>query len=608
MGREKKSGGKHSVSGKKSTDSRKALPRRNSGEMPRIKVGNDEETEKRKFYEELYSESFGDSANVRANRSRGSKESDDDLKKVDHSMNDEFGDYVSNKGEYPIADKDNYDTNGNTLDNDSIDDLFSEKIIGMPQDDGKEKKKSKSKMSKPAKIILIILTILLVVVASIFGSYLFKSGGSVKEAFKSMVKDVVGDQDPIFVLVLGVSEDISAELTDTIMLVGYNPDNNQGFVLSIPRDTFIGNNENTAGGFDKINALYQKNPQKTVEAVENLTGIKIDHYITVKTSVLVKIVDTLGGVEFDVPINMDYDDTSQDLHIHLKAGPQKLNGDQAEQLVRFRHNNNGSTYSPAYGDNDEGRMRTQREFLKVVANQVIQSKNVDQIKQIASTIFDNLVTNITLNKIIGYVPYAIDIKIDDLKMDQLPGGFEKLNSLWFYKANKSETKKLIDENIEKLGLTDAEKKKYLKPVSQNTTTTTTTNTKKNTTSSNTSKNETTKATTNNTTEKNNTTKTNTDNKNTSKNENNTTNSNSTKNTSKTNTVSNETSNNTTTNSEKSNTNKNENSDSQSKTNENTSSTSKTEKTGDNKTESKTSSGGESGNTPTSSTSSSSGEE
>ena len=422
--------------------------------------------------------------------------------------------------------------------NDDLDSIFNEKIIGMPNNDDtqenkKDKKRKKKKMSKPLKIVLTVLVAILIVIVSIFGSYMYKSGGSVTEAIKSMVKDVVGDQDPIFVLVLGVSEDISAELTDTIMLVGYNPDNNQGFVLSIPRDTFVGKNENTAGGFDKINALYQKDPQRTVTAVENLTGIKIDHYITVKTSVLVNIVDTLGGVEFDVPINMDYDDTSQDLHIHLKAGPQKLNGDQAEQLVRFRHNNNGSTYSPAYGDNDEGRMRTQREFLKTVATQVIQTRNIDQIKQVLGTIFDNLVTNITLNKAIGYVPYAMDIKLDELQMDQLPGGFAKLNSLWFYKADSTKTKALIDSYIDKLGLTENEKKKYLIPKKDTSTSTKSDSKNTKTENKNSTKNEssnttnTTKNTTN-TTEKNN----NTSSKNTTKNETKNTTTNSTSNTTK----------------------------------------------------------------------------
>lgn len=158
---------------------------------------------------------------------------------------------------------------------------------------------------------------------TVFGTYLYKAGGSFTGAVMNLMKDTIADKDPIFVLIMGVSEDISAELTDTIMLAGFNPETNQAFLLSIPRDTFVGSNEATAGGFDKINALYQKSPQKTVEAVENLTGINIDYYITVKTSALIEIVDAIGGVDFDVPINMDYDDDTQDLHIHLKAGQQK---------------------------------------------------------------------------------------------------------------------------------------------------------------------------------------------------------------------------------------------------------------------------------------------
>ncbi len=366
----------------------------------------------------------------------------------------------------------------------------------IPQKENADKK-SKKKMNKALKIVLIVLISLLAVVASIFGTYLYKSNGNIKNAIFNIYKDVVGDQDPIFVLILGVSEDISTELTDTIMLAGYNPDNNQAFLVSIPRDTFVGTNEAKAGGFDKINALYQKDPKKTVEAVENLTGVKIDYCVTVKTSALVDIVNDIGGVEFDVPINMDYDDPTQDLHIHLKAGWQKLNGDQAEQLVRFRHNNNGTTYSASYGDNDQGRMRTQREFIKVVAKKVISNKNIDQLKKVATTVFKNLKTDISLNTILNYVPYVINFNIDNLEAEQLPGTPKMMNDLWFYKADSAKTKNLINEYVDKLGLTDEEKKQHLIP--QRVTTTSTSNTTKSnitkstTTKSNTSKNETNKA-------------------------------------------------------------------------------------------------------------------
>ena len=342
-----------------------------------------------------------------------------------------------------------------------------------------DKYKTKEKEKKPRKALKIVLSILLIlflIIGTVFGTYLYKAGGSFSGAVMNLMKDTIGDKDPIFVLIMGVSEDISVELTDTIMLAGFNPETNQAFLLSIPRDTFVGSNEATAGGFDKINALYQKSPQKTVEAVENLTGVNIDYYITVKTSALVEIVDSIGGVDFDVPINMDYDDDTQDLHIHLKAGQQKINGEKAEQLVRFRHNNNGTTYSAEYGDNDEGRMRTQREFLKAIASQVVQWNNIDKVKEITSAIFKNLRTDITLSKILGYAPYAASFDVNNLAMDQLPGTPEKINELWFYKADKTETSDLINGYIQKLGLDDKEKTKYIKKDVKNTKTTKSKNT------------------------------------------------------------------------------------------------------------------------------------
>ena len=83
----------------------------------------------------------------------------------------------------------------------------------------KKKKKEKRKWSKKKKIIFwsIILGIILLI-GIVFGTYIYKAGGSVKDAVLNVATDIVGEKDPIFVLVLGISEDISVELTDTIML------------------------------------------------------------------------------------------------------------------------------------------------------------------------------------------------------------------------------------------------------------------------------------------------------------------------------------------------------------------------------------------------------
>lgn len=284
-----------------------------------------------------------------------------------------------------------------------------------------------------------------------------------------MMADVVGDDTPITVLVLGVSEDIDTALTDTMMLVSYNPKMQKSFVVSIPRDTYIGANKAKAGGSDKINSLYQSNVKKTVSAVEKLTGVKIDNYIVVKTSALIDIVDAIGGVQFDVPIDMKYDDPTQNLHIDLKAGMQLVDGDKAEQLLRFRHSNpdaNGkmTTYPASYGLDDYGRMRTQREFMQATAKQLVNWKNITKLKNIATAVFDNLETDMSLSKIIGYIPSALKLDVDSLRMEQLPGVSDKINELWFYVANSTDTCKLMNELMVELELNETELASMYTPI------------------------------------------------------------------------------------------------------------------------------------------------
>ena len=239
-------------------------------------------------------------------------------------------------------------------------------------------------------------------------------------------------------------------------------------MLSIPRDTFIGKSESSANGYDKINALYQTDVNKTITAVEKLTGINIDNYVVVRNTALPAIVDAIGEVEFDVPIDMDYDDPTQDLHIHLEKGVQKIDGDKAEQLLRFRHNNDGTSYPYEYGDNDYGRMRTQREFMKVVAGELVSWNSVTKLKDITTAVFENLETDMSLGKALGYVPYALKFDTDSIRMEQLPGSSAMINNLWFYKASSSKCKDLMDELLLSLELEDKELEKcYNKTINKN---------------------------------------------------------------------------------------------------------------------------------------------
>ncbi|MBO5398034.1 MAG: LCP family protein [Clostridia bacterium] len=333
-------------------------------------------------------------------------------------------------------------------------------------------KKIKLFKSRKSLIIFYVILLILLILISIFSSYIYKANGNLSDATINMMADVVGDDNPISVLVLGVSEDIDTALTDTMMLISYNPKSQKAFVVSIPRDTYIGKSKATAGGGDKINSLYQKDVKKTVSAVEKLTGVDIDNYVVVKNSALIDIVDAIGGVEFDVPINMKYDDPTQDLHIDLKAGLQKIDGDKAEQLLRFRHSNpdaNGkmTTYPASYGLDDYGRMRTQREFLQATAKQLVDWKNITKLKNIATAVFDNLETDMSLKKMIGYIPSALKLDTETLRMEQLPGASSMINELWFYEANSTKTCELMNELVLSLELDEDELNDMYKPIKDN---------------------------------------------------------------------------------------------------------------------------------------------
>lgn len=329
----------------------------------------------------------------------------------------------------------------------------SEKKPKSKKEIKQEKKKAKKEARKKGirnfflKLFFLLL-LLIIAIGVLFYRKTEENGGGVKGALITALGlsvEKVESLEPINVLLLGISEDIDTKLTDTIILCSYNPETQSASMISIPRDTFVGKNKNQAKGSDKINSLYNKSPERLLNTVSNMTGIDVDYYAVVKTQALIEIVDIVGGVDFEVPIDMDYDDPTQDLHIHLKQGMQKIDGEEAEQLLRFRHNNDGTSYPANYGDNDYGRMKTQRAFITETVKQTINLKNIFKSKSIIDTVFANIETNLVFDDLVPYLPTAVDFELDSIVSNQLPGASEKCNNLWFFVQDKKETKELVKE-------------------------------------------------------------------------------------------------------------------------------------------------------------------
>ncbi len=327
-------------------------------------------------------------------------------------------------------------------------------ILDKKQKSNKNIKNNKKKRPKKVlKKIMLLIILILIIAGGLFAYRVHLNGGGMTGMLATMIghdENTKKNLAEFKVLLLGISTDQEGvELTDTIIVASYNPNTQKATLLSIPRDTYTGKNIAKATAYEKINALYGRKHRadETLKAVNEITGLNIEYYAVVKTEALIKLVDVIGGVNFNVPIDMDYDDVTQDLHIHLKKGEQLLDGDKAEQVLRFRKNSDGTSYPTEYGDNDLGRMRTQREFIMQVIKQTAKPENIFKLGQILDVAKEDLITNIDFNVAKDYIPYAVEFDTENLLTEALPGTVPSLaqtNNVSIFVIDKEETEELIE--------------------------------------------------------------------------------------------------------------------------------------------------------------------
>jgi polyisoprenyl-teichoic acid--peptidoglycan teichoic acid transferase len=204
-------------------------------------------------------------------------------------------------------------------------------------------------------------------------------------------------------------------LADVMLLIRFDPEKKKLVMLSIPRDTrakIEGHNN-----VRKINATnVLGGPALTAKTVSNvLDGVGIDRYIRINVLGVAKLIDALGGVTVYVPKDMKYKDESQHLFINLKAGKQHLNGDQALQLLRFRHDENG----------DIGRIQRQQMAIRALIDQSLNPATVTQLPKILNVVKDNIDTNLTVEELLALVGYGVRTNRSNMQMMMLPGRFSQ---------------------------------------------------------------------------------------------------------------------------------------------------------------------------------------
>ena len=290
--------------------------------------------------------------------------------------------------------------------------------------------KKQKKKGKAGKVILIILLCLVVLLAAayVYIEYFMDAPDSNKDGITNNddppVNTVDGRKPGVYtILVAGV--DVVSNNTDTILVGQLDTVNHTLNVVSIPRDTLTNikhevKKANSAYHYAEYysniasSSYYGCDPIASMreELIKSFLGFDVDGYILVNMEAAEKVVDAIGGVKFDVPPGMDYDDPTQDLHIHIPAGQQTLNGEQFVQLMRFRS---------GYAGGDIQRIDMQHELLMAVASQMISLKNIPNLSEVISIVSDNMQTSLTAENMLYYAKEFLKLDSSNIKFYTMPG-------------------------------------------------------------------------------------------------------------------------------------------------------------------------------------------
>lgn len=307
----------------------------------------------------------------------------------------------------------------------------------------------------------IILCVLLVVIlagafgaAKLYASLKLWEGKAEKSDFVASADVSTEAKDQLLNIAL-LGTDGDGFRTDVNIVASLNLTTKEVHLISVPRDTrvvmtddmiaYLEKNDRTipqANGvygqckLTEVHAYAGEGNRSTfsVAMLEEILGIDIDYYVKVDLDAFKDIVDAVGGVEFDVQERLYYSDPAQGLYIDLYPGPQVLDGEKAEMLVRFRE---------GYAQKDLKRIEVQQEFLKAFISQVCSSdKIMSNLDSYIKIFMEKVESDMPVATALKYAGYIKEIDPAAITTDTIPG-----EGGAYFDMDEEGTKELVDYRI-----------------------------------------------------------------------------------------------------------------------------------------------------------------
>lgn len=211
---------------------------------------------------------------------------------------------------------------------------------------------------------------------------------------------------------LAMGRDKLSGSTDTLMLACFDTNDYSLNIVSIPRDILV----NVSWPVKKINTLYNYHQANDafLQDFANVLGFRPDFYGLINLNAFIKLVDSIGGVDYYVPQNMNYEDPEQGLYIHFTKGMQHLNGQKAMEYMRFRS---------GYDDQDIGRIHAQQSFLLTAAQQILEKKDSIPVTTIIDIFMNDVKTSLDIGECGWFAKELLKLDFENIHFYTMPGNY-----------------------------------------------------------------------------------------------------------------------------------------------------------------------------------------